>query len=98
MPIGQVWIDEENCMGHAMCVKECPEVFQILPGATTASVKPNADFQTHDRNIRSAIECCPMDCIHIHEVKIGQWVRRTADPQAPTIGGFKRAEHVAGFA
>ena len=67
--ITQVWIDQEKCLGHEMCVSECPEVFEIVPGESVASVKPGADthYGSHDRDIRSAVACCPTACIHITE-------------------------------
>ena len=67
--ITRVWIDQEKCLDHEMCVSECPEVFQIVPGETVASVKPDAEkyYRSHDRDIRSAAAYCPVACIHITE-------------------------------
>lgn len=67
--ITRVWIDQDECLDHEMCVTECPEVFQITPGESVASVKPDAHkyFQSDDQDIRSAVACCPMACIHITE-------------------------------
>ena len=67
--ITRAWIDQYACRDHEICITECPEVFQILPGESSVSVEPDADqyFQTRDRDIRSAMACCPMACIHITE-------------------------------
>jgi ferredoxin len=60
-------LDHSACLNQQMCVSECPEVFQIFPVASVASVKPGANkyYQTYDRDIRSAVVCCPMACIHV---------------------------------
>ena len=67
--ITSVAITEEDCLAHEMCVTECPEVFQIRDGESFASIRPDASqfFVSKDRDVRSAIECCPMACIHITE-------------------------------
>ncbi len=68
--ITEVFIIEELCLLHGMCVPECPEVFRIRDGDSFASITPNAEkyFETLDGDIRSAMECCPMSCIQVVEV------------------------------
>ena len=67
--IVDVSIVEEQCLAHEMCVTECPEVFQIRHGDSFASIKPDAAnyYGSNDRDIRSAVACCPMSCIRIVE-------------------------------
>ena len=68
--IVRVWIDENICLAHGICVDECAEVFDLPTGQCVAKVRPEAEqfYLTKDAEIRSAVGACPVECIHIKEV------------------------------
>ena len=69
--IVRVWIEEQVCLAHGICVGECPEVFALGEEDTfsPAKIRPDAEqfYLTKDAEIRSAAYCCPVACIHIEE-------------------------------
>jgi ferredoxin len=67
--IVRIWIDEQICLAHGLCVGECPEVFSLQDTFSVAKIRPDAEqfYRTKDAEIRSAANCCPVDCIHIEE-------------------------------
>ncbi len=74
--ITRVWIKDETCAQHNLCVVICPEVFEMT--SRTARVKPDAIhyLQTKEIEIRDAFRCCPVDaiCIEQSELKEGNRV------------------------
>ncbi len=67
--IVRIWIDEQICLADGFCVGECPEVLSLEDSFSVAKIRPEAEqfFVSKDREIRSAVNCCPYDCIHIEE-------------------------------
>jgi ferredoxin len=67
--IVRIWIDEQVCLAHGLCVSECPEVFSLEDTISFAKVLPDGEkfYHAKDAEIRSAVNCCPVECIHIEE-------------------------------
>ena len=59
----KVWVDDQCCRGHGMCLTLCPEVFSLTDdgysGAITSDVPPELEAAT-----REAIACCPEQAIN----------------------------------
>lgn len=66
MVIKKVWI-EPGCIVCNLSSDNCPEVFHVPDGLTTAVVKPGADFVKHDAKIREAADACPVQVIKFSE-------------------------------
>ena len=58
----RVWVDEESCRGHGMCLTLCPEVFTLTDDGYAESITDDvpAEFEAVTRE---AIECCPEQAI-----------------------------------
>ena len=54
----RVWVDDDWCRGHGMCLTLCPEVFEMSEDgwAVAASDDVPAEFESA---AREAIENCP---------------------------------------
>ena len=58
----KVWVDEESCRGHGMCLTLCPEVFTLTDDGYAESI--DAEIPTEfEEATREAIECCPEQAI-----------------------------------
>lgn len=59
-------IDESLCIGDAICVDICPEVFELRDDnlAHVINEEPGADLE--DR-VREAADACPTSAITVHE-------------------------------
>ena len=66
MAIKRVWI-EEGCIVCGLSADNCPAVFEIKDGATSATVKPGVDFSKHEPEIREAASVCPVEVIRFEE-------------------------------
>ncbi|MGM0529952.1 MAG: ferredoxin [Bacteroidota bacterium] len=65
MAISRVWINED-CTGCGLCEEICPEVFE-LGDRDVAIVKPIADLNAYEEEIKEAAESCPVEAIQIEE-------------------------------
>ena len=67
--IVRIWIDEQICLADGFCVGECREVFSLKDSFSVAKIRPEVEqfYVSKEREIRSAVNCCPYDCIHIEE-------------------------------
>jgi ferredoxin len=57
----KVWVDDQRCRGHGMCLTLCSDVFSLTDGyavAITSDVPTELEAAT-----REAIECCPEQAI-----------------------------------
>ena len=60
MSIRRVWIIEEDCTACGACADEAPEVFEV---DDVAKVKKGVNAASHETEIISAAELCPVECI-----------------------------------
>jgi ferredoxin len=65
MPITKVWI-EEGCTACGLCEEIAPEIFE-LGDRDEAIVKPDANFEAYEDEIKEAAESCPVEVIQIQE-------------------------------
>ena len=58
----KVWVDEETCRGHGMCLTLCADVFSITNDGYAVAISSDvpAEFEAATRE---AIECCPEQAI-----------------------------------
>ena len=58
----KVWVDDQRCRGHGVCVTVCPEVFSLTDDgyavAITSDVPTGSEAATQE-----AIDCCPEQAI-----------------------------------
>ena len=58
----KVWVDDQRCRGHGMCLTLCSDVFSLTDDgyalAITSAVPTELEAAT-----REAIECCPEQAI-----------------------------------
>ncbi|WP_320005842.1 ferredoxin [Maridesulfovibrio sp.] len=59
-----VVVDVDECVGCEACVEECPDVFSMGPGDLALVHNPEG---ADDECIESAMELCPVNCIHWEE-------------------------------
>ena len=54
-----VFIDEESCIGCAMCTTACPSSFLMLESGRARTFK-----QRREKDVATAIDVCPVNCMH----------------------------------
>jgi ferredoxin len=59
MAIQKVWIID-GCISCGLCSEISPEVFEMDDFAV---VKPNADFNTYENEIKESADSCPVEVI-----------------------------------
>jgi ferredoxin len=58
----KVWVDDQRCRGHGVCVTLCPEVFELTEDGYAESIE--SDVPTEFEAVtREAIDCCPEQAI-----------------------------------
>jgi ferredoxin len=58
----KVWVDEERCRGHGVCVTLCADVFSLTDDGYAVSI--DTDVPTEfEAATREAIACCPEQAI-----------------------------------
>ena len=58
----EVWVDEQRCRGHGVCVTLCPEVFDLTDDGYAEAI--SSDVPTEfEAATREAIDCCPEQAI-----------------------------------
>jgi ferredoxin len=58
----KVWVDDQRCRGHGVCVTLCPEVFELTDDGYAEAIE--SDVPTEFEVVaREAIDCCPEQAI-----------------------------------
>jgi ferredoxin len=58
----KVWVDDQRCRGHGVCVTLCPEVFDLTDDGYAEAIE--SDVPTEFEAVtREAIDCCPEQAI-----------------------------------
>jgi ferredoxin len=58
----RVWVDDQRCRGHGVCVTLCPEVFTLTDDGYAVAIE--SDVPTgFEAATQEAIECCPEQAI-----------------------------------
>jgi ferredoxin len=58
----KVWVDDQCCRGHGVCVTVCPEVFSLTDDGYAEAI--SSDVPTEfEAATREAIEFCPEQAI-----------------------------------
>jgi ferredoxin len=63
----RVIVDRDLCQGHAACVEEAPEVFDVPKGAHTVEVlqpEPPASLRA---KVQAAVKYCPTRALRIED-------------------------------
>lgn len=80
MPAYRIFFDREVCIGAAACNATCPEFWTIQPDGKSAlkgSKQSNGSFvlDIEGKDLacnKNAAESCPVNAIHIFELKNGK--------------------------
>jgi ferredoxin len=58
----KVWVDDQRCRGHGVCVTLCPEVFELTDDGYAEAIESDvpAEFEPVTRE---AIDSCPEQAI-----------------------------------
>jgi ferredoxin len=58
----RVWVDDQRCRGHGMCLTVCPDVFSLTDDGYAVSI--DSDVPTElESAAHEAIEFCPEQAI-----------------------------------
>ena len=58
----KVWVDDQRCRGHGVCVTLCPEVFDLTDDGYAEAI--DSDVPTEFESVtREAIDSCPEQAI-----------------------------------
>ncbi|SOJ57214.1 Ferredoxin [Mycobacterium simulans] len=58
----RVWVDDQCCRGHGMCLTLCPEVFSLTDDGYSVAITSDVPMEL-EAAAREAIECCPEQAI-----------------------------------
>jgi ferredoxin len=58
----KVWVDDQRCRGHGVCVTLCPEVFNLTDDGYAEAISEGVPTEFEDAT-REAIDCCPEQAI-----------------------------------
>jgi ferredoxin len=58
----KVWVDDQCCRGHGVCVTLCPEVFSLTEDGYAEAIASDVP-QEFEADAREAIDCCPEQAI-----------------------------------
>jgi ferredoxin len=58
----KVWVDDQRCRGHGVCVTLCPEVFNLTDDGYAESITSDVPAEFTDAT-KEAIDCCPEQAI-----------------------------------
>jgi ferredoxin len=58
----KVWVDDQFCRGHGMCLTLCPEVFSLTDDGYAEAITSDVPMEL-EAATREAIECCPEQAI-----------------------------------
>ncbi len=59
----KIKVDKQKCLGCKVCIRLCPEVFELKDGKS--KVKEKVDFKKHKDCIKKVIDSCPVEAIKI---------------------------------
>ncbi|WP_394335117.1 ferredoxin [Thermococcus barossii] len=65
----RVWIDEEYCVGDAVCVSFCPEVFELDEETGKARTKVDIIGEDLYDCVKEALEACTAACIYMEQIE-----------------------------
>lgn len=58
---GEVYVDQEVCIGCGLCVSIVPEVFRLNDDGVSEVYNQSGSTEA---KIQEAIDSCPVNCIH----------------------------------
>ncbi|HTX98228.1 MAG TPA: ferredoxin [Mycobacterium sp.] len=58
----KVWVDDQRCRGHGVCITLCPEVFSLTDDGYAVATSSEVPIQL-EAATREAIDCCPEQAI-----------------------------------
>jgi len=64
-----VWVDQQLCLGNAMCESIAPQVFRLNENRQSEAVNPAGDTE---ENILEAAENCPVSAIFVEDADTGE--------------------------
>ncbi|WP_406814140.1 ferredoxin [Mycobacterium sp. M23085] len=58
----KVWVDDQRCRGHGVCLTLCPDVFSLTDDGYAEAI--DSDVPTElEAAAQEAIQCCPEQAI-----------------------------------
>ena len=63
----RVIVDRDLCQGHAVCVEEAPEVFDVPKGAHTVTVLEPEPAEALRAKVQAAVKYCPTHALRIED-------------------------------
>jgi ferredoxin len=58
----KVWVDDQRCRGHGMCLTLCPDVFSLTDDGYAESITSDVPAEL-EADTQEAIQCCPEQAI-----------------------------------
>ena len=58
----KVWVDDQRCRGHGVCVTLCPDVFELTDDGYAEAYLTDVPADL-EKAAQEAIECCPEQAI-----------------------------------
>lgn len=58
----RVWVDDQRCRGHGMCLTVCPDVFSLTDDGYAVSIESDVPTELESA-AHEAIELCPEGAI-----------------------------------
>jgi ferredoxin len=58
----KVWVDDQRCRGHGVCVTLCPEVFDLTDDGYAEAIASDV-AKEFEAVTQEAIDCCPEQAI-----------------------------------
>ncbi len=65
----KVWVDQQVCVGNAMCESIAPHVFRLNDNRQSEAIDPNGDSV---EKILEAAENCPVSAIFVEDAETGE--------------------------
>jgi len=63
----KVWVDQDVCIGDAICASLCPDVFEMNDEGKSTPIVDVIEDESLYNCATEAAEACPVSCIHIEE-------------------------------
>ena len=58
----KVWVDDQRCRGHGVCVTLCEDVFHLTDDGYSEAIESDVPTE-FEATTREAIDCCPEQAI-----------------------------------
>ena len=58
----KVWVDDQRCRGHGVCVTLCPDVFSLTDDGYAEAIPSDVPTDFEAATLE-AIDCCPEQAI-----------------------------------